>query len=41
MAEFKVVDGKDELYEAIKQKRAEGYHDYELSVISICSLQYA
>lgn len=34
MAEFKVVDGKDELYEAIKQKRAEGYHDYELSVIS-------
>lgn len=34
MAEFKVVNGKDELYEAIKQKRAEGYHDYELSVIS-------
>ena len=34
MAEFKVVNGTDELYEAIKQKRAEGYHDYELSVIS-------
>jgi hypothetical protein len=34
MAEFKVVNGTDELYEAVKQKRAEGYHDYELSVIS-------
>lgn len=34
MAEFKVVESTDALYDAIKQKRSEGYYDYELSVIS-------
>ncbi|MBF7017959.1 general stress protein [Staphylococcus durrellii] len=34
MAEFKVLESTDALYDAIKQKRSEGYSDYELSVIS-------
>ena len=34
MTEFTVVDNAESLYQAIDSKRAEGYKDYELSVLS-------